>query len=152
MTSKSSAGKPEVKTGGMKASASAPSSLPSAKMSHKSSLFDNDDDDDLFAPTTESRCVHVRSLSSYFTEVHLFFLPNLSFCRSSYSQKKSQRVALLFEDEGDVEDKGSLFGVKPAVNTNTAAPAAKVSALTYFLCFTLVMKNNLVLKIASSGL
>ncbi|XP_074501953.1 WASH complex subunit 2 isoform X3 [Sebastes fasciatus] len=99
VTSKSSAGKPEVKTGGMKASASAPSSLPSAKMSHKSSLFDNDDDDDLFAPTTES------------------------------SQKKSQRVALLFEDEGDVEDKGSLFGVKPAVNTNTAAPAAKTSAV-----------------------
>lgn len=35
----------------------------------------------------------------------------------------------MFEDEGDDdEDKGSLFGVKPAVNTNTAAPA-KVSAI-----------------------
>ncbi len=54
MSSKSSAGKPEVKSGGMKPSASAPSSLPSAKTSHKSSLFD-DDDDDLFAPTKESR-------------------------------------------------------------------------------------------------
>ncbi|XP_042357922.1 WASH complex subunit 2 isoform X2 [Plectropomus leopardus] len=101
MTPNSGAGKPEIKTGGMKPSASAPSSLPSAKMSHKSSLFDNedDDDDDLFAPTTTS------------------------------SQKKPQRVALLFEDEGDDEDKGSLFGIKPAVNTNTAAPAAKSSSL-----------------------
>ncbi|XP_034537772.1 WASH complex subunit 2 isoform X2 [Notolabrus celidotus] len=93
ISSKSSPEKPEVKTGGMKPSASAPSSLPSAKTSHKSSLFD-DDDDDLFAPTKES------------------------------SQKKPQRVALLFEDEGD-EDKGSFFGIKPAVNTNTAAAASK---------------------------
>ncbi|XP_059215596.1 WASH complex subunit 2 isoform X2 [Centropristis striata] len=102
--SKSSAVTPEVKTGGMKASASAPSSLPSAKMSHKSSLFDADDDDDLFAPTTMS------------------------------SQKKPQRVALLFEDEGDdddddEEDKASLFGIKPAVSTNTAVPAAKKPAV-----------------------
>nr|XP_020457294.1 WASH complex subunit FAM21-like isoform X3 [Monopterus albus] len=57
------------------------------------------DDDDLFAPTKES------------------------------SLKKPQRVALLSEDEGDDdEDKGSLFGIKPAVSTNTAAQAAKVSA------------------------
>ncbi|XP_040906025.1 WASH complex subunit 2 [Toxotes jaculatrix] len=99
ISSKSNATKPETKTGGMKPSASAPSSLPSAKISQKSSLFDNEDDDDLFAPTKES------------------------------SQKKPQRVALLFEDEGDDdEDKGSLFGVKPAVNTNTAAPAAKTPA------------------------
>lgn len=57
MTSKSSAGKPEVKSGGMKPSASAPSSLPSAKPSH-SSLFvdaDDEDDDDLFAPKQEPR-------------------------------------------------------------------------------------------------
>ncbi|KAG8000113.1 WASH complex subunit 2 [Nibea albiflora] len=58
----------------------------------------DDDDDDLFAPTKET------------------------------SQKKPQRVALLFEDEGDDEDKGSLFGIKPAVNTNTAAPASKTTA------------------------
>uniref|UniRef100_UPI0037E78F96 WASH complex subunit 2 isoform X2 n=1 Tax=Semicossyphus pulcher TaxID=241346 RepID=UPI0037E78F96 len=97
LSSKSSPEKPEVKTGGMKPSASAPSSLPSARTSHKSSLFE-DDDDDLFAPSKES------------------------------SQKKPQRVALLFEDEGD-EDKGSLFGIKPAVNTNTAAPASKTPAV-----------------------
>ncbi|KAM6997998.1 WASH complex subunit 2 isoform 3-T3 [Tautogolabrus adspersus] len=97
LSSKSSPEKSEVKSGGMKPSASAPSSLPSAKTSHKSSLFD-DDDDDLFAPTKES------------------------------SQKKPQRVALLFEDEGD-EDKGSLFGIKPAVNTISAAPASKAPAL-----------------------
>lgn len=58
MTSKSSAGKPEVNSGGMKPSTSAPSSLPSAKSSH-SSLFvdadDEDDDDDLFSPKQESR-------------------------------------------------------------------------------------------------
>lgn len=57
MTSKSSAGKPEVNSGGMKPSASAPSSLPSAKSSH-SSLFvdaDDEDDDDLFSPKQESR-------------------------------------------------------------------------------------------------
>ncbi|XP_071770230.2 WASH complex subunit 2 isoform X2 [Centroberyx gerrardi] len=94
--SKPSTGKPETKAGGMKPSASAPSSLPSAKTPPQgSSLFD-DDEDDLFATTKES------------------------------SQKKPQRVALLFEDEGDDdEDKGSLFGIKPAVGTNTAAPAAK---------------------------
>ncbi|XP_068424088.1 WASH complex subunit 2 isoform X2 [Clinocottus analis] len=100
VSSISGAGKTEVKTGGMKPSASAPSGLTSAKMSHKSSLFDNDDEDDLFAPTTES------------------------------SQKKSQRAALLFEDEFDVdEDKGSVSGIKPAVNTNTAAASAKTLAV-----------------------
>ncbi|XP_041645615.1 WASH complex subunit 2C isoform X2 [Cheilinus undulatus] len=58
----------------------------------------DDDEDDLFAPTKES------------------------------SQKKPQRVALLFEDEGD-EDKESLFSIKPAVNTNNAAPASKTPAV-----------------------
>ncbi|XP_069548739.1 WASH complex subunit 2 isoform X2 [Brachyistius frenatus] len=94
LNSKNSATKSETKTGGMKSSASAPSSLPSAKTSQKSSLFDNNEDDDLFAPTKAT------------------------------SQKKPQRVALLFADEGDDnEDKGSLFGIKPSVNTNPAAPA-----------------------------
>lgn len=51
LSSKSSVGKPEVKTEGIKPSASAPSGLPSAKTSHKS-LFD---DDELFAPPKESR-------------------------------------------------------------------------------------------------
>ncbi|KAM7385589.1 hypothetical protein PAMP_001666 [Pampus punctatissimus] len=101
ISSINSAEKQETKTGKTKPSASAPSSLTSAKTSQKISLFD-DDDDDLFAPTKES------------------------------SQKKPQRVALLFEDEGDDddgEDKGSLFGIKPAVNTNAAAPAAKTPAV-----------------------
>ncbi|XP_068183938.1 WASH complex subunit 2 isoform X2 [Antennarius striatus] len=89
----SSAGKPEVKAGGMKPSASAPSSLPSAETSQRS-LFDDNDVDDLFAPTNES------------------------------SQKKPQRASLLFEDEDD-EGKGTLFGVKPAVNTNPSAPPTK---------------------------
>lgn len=57
MTSKQSPGKAEVKSGGMKPSTSAPSSLPIAKPSH-SSLFvdaDEEDDDDLFAPKQEPR-------------------------------------------------------------------------------------------------
>ncbi|XP_017164643.1 WASH complex subunit FAM21 isoform X6 [Poecilia reticulata] len=52
----------------------------------------NDEDDDLFADTKTS------------------------------SQKKPQRVALVFEDEGDDEGKASLFGNNPAVHTNSEAP------------------------------
>ncbi|KAF0027483.1 hypothetical protein F2P81_020224 [Scophthalmus maximus] len=98
ISSESNASRPESKTGGLKPSASAPSSFPSARTSQKSSLFD-DEEDDLFAPTKES------------------------------SQKKPLRVALLFEDEGDDDDqdKCSLFGIKPTVNTNTATPAAEKS-------------------------
>ncbi|XP_026210937.1 WASH complex subunit 2 isoform X3 [Anabas testudineus] len=100
LSPQTSATKPETKTGGMKASASAPSSLPSAKTSQKSSLF-NDDDDDLFAPTKES------------------------------SEKKPQRVALLFEDEDEDDDKGALFGIKAAVNK--PAPAVKTPAVASHL-------------------
>ncbi|KAM9477837.1 WASH complex subunit 2 isoform 2-T2 [Clarias gariepinus] len=82
------------KSGGMKASTSAPSRLPSASASQTDSLF-NDDDDDLFAATKEP------------------------------SQKKPQRVSLLFEDEDD-EDKGSLFGIKQSVSKGT--PEVKVPA------------------------
>uniref|UniRef100_A0A096MD77 WASH complex subunit FAM21-like n=1 Tax=Poecilia formosa TaxID=48698 RepID=A0A096MD77_POEFO len=89
---KSSSSKAESKTGGMKTSTSAPSNLPSTKISQKSSLFNDEDDDDLFADTKTS------------------------------SQKKPQRVALLFEDEGDDEGKESLFGNNPAVHTNSEAP------------------------------
>uniref|UniRef100_A0A8C7QZY8 FAM21/CAPZIP domain-containing protein n=1 Tax=Oncorhynchus mykiss TaxID=8022 RepID=A0A8C7QZY8_ONCMY len=98
MSSKPSAGKTEGKTGGMKSSTSAPSSLPSVKAVPKDSLFD-EDDDDLFAATKES------------------------------SQKKHQRVSLLFEDEDD-EDKGSLFGFKSKVtnSSTTADPKASVVA------------------------
>ncbi|KAI5108141.1 WASH complex subunit 2 isoform X2, partial [Silurus meridionalis] len=71
LNSQPSPAKPGVKSGGMKASTSAPSRLPSAKAPQKDSLFDADDDDDLFAATKESR------------------------------QKNSQRVSLLFEDEDD---------------------------------------------------
>nr|XP_057914869.1 WASH complex subunit 2 isoform X3 [Doryrhamphus excisus] len=49
----------------------------------------DEDEDDLFAPVKES------------------------------SQKKPQRVSLLFEEEDDEDDSGSLFGIKPN-NTNTA--------------------------------
>lgn len=43
------------------------------------------------------------------------------------SQKKPQRVSLLFEDETEDDEKDSLFGFKPA-NNNTVA-SAKVSRL-----------------------
>lgn len=55
MASKSSITKPDSKTGGMKTSTSAPSRLPSTKTSLKSSLFDDEDDDDLFALPKESK-------------------------------------------------------------------------------------------------
>lgn len=55
MSPKSSTTKPGNKTGGMKTSTSAPSGLPSAKTPPKSSLFDEEEDDDLFAPPKESR-------------------------------------------------------------------------------------------------
>ncbi|KAM6915944.1 WASH complex subunit 2A [Xenentodon cancila] len=95
----SSKGSTASKTGGMKTSASAPSNLPNAKTSQKSSLFD-EEEDDLFVSTKES------------------------------SQKKPQRVALLFKDEGNDEEKGSLFGIKPTVNTNTPAKTAVVTSQT----------------------
>ena len=66
----------------------------------------------------------------------------LLLCRASYSQKTPQRVALLFEDEGDDEDKGFLFGPKPAVTTNTEAPA-KASALASLLFYIFVRMTNL---------
>ncbi|XP_061646184.1 WASH complex subunit 2 isoform X2 [Phyllopteryx taeniolatus] len=50
---KATVAKQENKTGGMKPSASAPSSLPGGTTLHKSSLFD-EDEDDLFAPAKES--------------------------------------------------------------------------------------------------
>ncbi|KAM4730529.1 WASH complex subunit 2C isoform 2-T2 [Anableps anableps] len=99
ISSKSSSSNAESKTGGIKARTSAPSNLPSTKISQQSSLFNDEDDDDLFAQTKTS------------------------------SQKKSQRVALLFEDEGDDEGKGSLFGNNLAVHTNSEAPS-KLPAAT----------------------
>ncbi|XP_072247086.1 WASH complex subunit 2 isoform X2 [Leuresthes tenuis] len=55
--------------------------------------------------------------SSLFNDNDDLFAPS-----KELSQRKPQRVALLFEDEGDDEDKGFLFGPKPAVTTNTEAP------------------------------
>lgn len=55
MSSQPSSAKPGLKSGGMKASTSAPSRLPSAKAPQKDSLFNDDEDDDLFAATKESR-------------------------------------------------------------------------------------------------
>ncbi|KAJ8248588.1 hypothetical protein GJAV_G00243600 [Gymnothorax javanicus] len=70
LSGKASETKPEVKSGGMRGSNSAPSSLPSATAPPKQSLFDEDEDDhDLFAATKET------------------------------SQKKPQRASLLFEEE-----------------------------------------------------
>ncbi|KAF7220000.1 transcript variant X7 [Nothobranchius furzeri] len=83
----SSKKKPDTKSEGIKTSTSVPSGLPSTKTPKKSSLFDEEEEEDLFASAKDS------------------------------NQKKPQRVALLFEDEGDDEEGGSLFGIKPAFNT-----------------------------------
>ncbi|KAF3842086.1 hypothetical protein F7725_024037 [Dissostichus mawsoni] len=96
-SSKSSAGKSEVKTGGMKPSVSAPSSFPVPKYLRKAAS----------SMMTMTTCLLQQRIQG----------------------KKFQRVALLFEDEDDGEDKGSLFGDKPPVNRNTAAPAAKTPAV-----------------------
>ncbi|XP_029030816.1 WASH complex subunit 2 isoform X2 [Betta splendens] len=100
-----SATKPEAKTGGMKASVSAPSSLPSAKTPQKSSLFNDDEDDDLFVPTKNS------------------------------SEKKPQRVALLFEDEEDDDKgplfgiKAADNNSTPAPAANTPAVTSQLSSV-----------------------
>ncbi|XP_051507245.1 WASH complex subunit 2C isoform X2 [Myxocyprinus asiaticus] len=94
MSSKPNKERPELKPGGMKPSASAPSSLPSVKGPQKDSLFDENDDDDLFAATKES------------------------------SKKTSQRASLLFEDEDNNEDKEPLFGFKPPANKTPSEPKA----------------------------
>lgn len=68
MSSRMSAGKPEAKARGMKPSASAPSNLPSANIPHKSILFDDEEDDELFTPTKISRY----SFMSFFSmKVHV---------------------------------------------------------------------------------
>uniref|UniRef100_A0A3Q2XF65 WASH complex subunit FAM21-like n=1 Tax=Hippocampus comes TaxID=109280 RepID=A0A3Q2XF65_HIPCM len=67
---KTSAAKQETKTGGgMKASASAPSSLPGVTTSQKSTLFD-DDDDDLFAPAKQSSQKKPQKVSLLFEDEH----------------------------------------------------------------------------------
>ncbi|CAB1343844.1 unnamed protein product, partial [Coregonus sp. 'balchen'] len=84
MNSKPSAGKTEGKTGGMKSSDSAPSSLPSVIAAPKDSLFD-EDDDDLFATTKESS-----------------------------QKKPQRVSLLFEDETEDDEDTRCLFGFKPA--------------------------------------
>lgn len=54
---------PESKAGGIKTSTSAPSNLPSTKISQKSSLFNDDDEDDLFAQTKTSRYLQLEIIT-----------------------------------------------------------------------------------------
>ncbi|KAL0964594.1 hypothetical protein UPYG_G00326180 [Umbra pygmaea] len=84
---------------GITTSTSAPSSLLSVKAPHKSILFDEDDDDDLFAATKVS------------------------------SQKKPQRVSLLFQDEAEEdEDQGSFFSIKAAGKNGSSSADQTESA------------------------
>lgn len=46
---------------------------------------------------------------------------------SLHSQKKPQKVSLLFEDEDD-DFNGGLFGAQPAASTSAAVPPANVSS------------------------
>lgn len=92
MTSKSSAGKPEVKSGGMKSSTSAPSSLPSTKSSHNSLFVDADDedDDDLFTPKQESR--YVAPSDVYRTNGAEIFLQKATTCYSTSCLLQTHRA------------------------------------------------------------
>lgn len=83
LSSKSSVGKPEVKTGGIKPSASAPSGLPGANTSQKS-LFD-DGDDDLFAPPKESRYIRILLIiQTVFSQTLLYHDVLVTLLRRSY--------------------------------------------------------------------
>ncbi|KAJ3610416.1 hypothetical protein NHX12_022508 [Muraenolepis orangiensis] len=94
-----SSGRTDSWSGGMKASVSAPSNLPSVTTPPKGSLFHPHQDPHLFATTKTS------------------------------SPMRSQRVALLFEDESDDEDKGFLFGSKPVVSSSTKVSVAEAPAV-----------------------
>lgn len=139
MSSQPSPAKPEVKSSGMKASTSAPSRLPSAKVPQQDSLFDADDD--LFAATKEPRWPFrdnifppmkpiVNQCTSndcgFKHSIWIRIQPSQDTDICPFSQKKPQRVSLLFEDEDD-EDKGSLFGFNPSANKGT--PEVKVSCV-----------------------
>lgn len=93
----------------MKASASAPSSLPSVKTYQKRSLFNDDkDDDDLFAPTEESRylqnycffgvehCKHIPAYTKIVLKLIslLYGTTLLSFCLARKSHLSSCSVTL----------------------------------------------------------
>ncbi|XP_041722229.2 WASH complex subunit 2C isoform X3 [Coregonus clupeaformis] len=99
MNSKPSAGKTEGKTGGMKSSDSAPSSLPSVIAAPKDSLFD-EDDDDLFATTKESS-----------------------------QKKPQRVSLLFEDETEDDEDTRCLFGFKPAVNNSSTLADPKTPAV-----------------------
>ncbi|XP_073776193.1 WASH complex subunit 2C isoform X25 [Danio rerio] len=99
MSSKSSKENPEVKPSGMKPSISAPSRLPSVKTTHKDGLFDDKDDEDLFAATNQS------------------------------SKTSSQRVSLLFEDEDDEDKEPLFGFKTPAIKTPPESKTSGVSSL-----------------------
>ncbi|XP_056326514.1 WASH complex subunit 2A isoform X2 [Danio aesculapii] len=99
MSSKLNKESPEVKPSGMKPSISAPSRLPSVKTTHKDGLFEDKDDEDLFAATNQS------------------------------SKTSSQRVSLLFEDEDDEDKEPLFGFKTPAIKTPPEPKASGVSSL-----------------------
>lgn len=99
MSSKPSKERPEVKPSGMKPSVSAPSRLPGVKTTHKDGLFDDKDDEDLFAATNQS------------------------------SKTSSQRASLLFEDEDDEDKEPLFGFKTPAIKTPPELKASGVSSL-----------------------
>lgn len=128
MSSKPSKESPEVKPSGMKSSVSAPSRLPSVKapQNDSKSLFDNNEDDDLFAATNESRFVyHQWMYWSIERNTKSLCCKVVVFCPCS--KKSSQRVSLLFEDEDDDEDKEPLFGFKTPANKTPSEPKVSVA-------------------------
>uniref|UniRef100_A0A671NK49 WASH complex subunit FAM21-like n=1 Tax=Sinocyclocheilus anshuiensis TaxID=1608454 RepID=A0A671NK49_9TELE len=108
MSSKLSRESLEVKSSGMKSSVSAPSRLPSVKTPQKDGLFD-DDDDDLFAATNESRFFKrtVSGAPSLFESTEEENAPNVAKDKIAEEKKPS-------EDSTDSKKKPvgavSLFG------------------------------------------
>uniref|UniRef100_A0A1A7X315 Family with sequence similarity 21, member C n=1 Tax=Iconisemion striatum TaxID=60296 RepID=A0A1A7X315_9TELE len=97
MSSQTSTRKPEIKSEVMKTSTSVPSGLSSTKTSKESSLFDEEEGDDLFASAKES------------------------------NPKKPQRVALLFDDEEGVSlfgAKPALNAEAPSKALATSEPSS----------------------------
>ncbi|XP_061083806.1 WASH complex subunit 2 isoform X2 [Conger conger] len=90
MSSKPSEAKPDVKTGGMRGSNSAPSSLPSARAAQKDSPFD-EEDHNLFTATKETS-----------------------------KKKSQRVSLLFEEEEEDEEGRGSLFGFQPPAPKSSA--------------------------------
>ncbi|XP_051935811.1 WASH complex subunit 2 isoform X3 [Hippocampus zosterae] len=118
---KTNAAKQETKTGGgMKASASAPSSLPSVTTSQKSSLFD-DDDDDLFAPTKQSSHKKPQKVSLLFEDEHEEEKGSLFGIKTDDGTNATAKPTSLLDKSTDSSDAKKGAKEKPSLPQKPAA-------------------------------